>query len=254
MQSALVPPGTYALATVLALAVALTLLAQRASGAPALRNWHRWLYPLVVLAWLASLWVVALRLMASASFAEFVARAILVAGLITAILPLLRDLLAGFAIAMEARFRVGDEVRIGHQEGKIVHLGLRSIIVRCSDKTERILNNRHVHDVEVVRRCEEPPDAPCEWEIEFPPEVPLAVALERLEQAVMLSPYAAPGHRPESFVARLDCDVLAVRVKCQVFDRAYRNHFYGDVVARLRAMSEANGRNEGTARLHESTP
>src|SRR5690606_33478936 len=106
MPTALVPPGTYALATVLALAVALTLLAQRASGAPALRNWHRWLYPLVVLAWLASLWVVALRLMASASFAEFVARAILVAGLITAILPLLRDLLAGFAIAMEARFRV----------------------------------------------------------------------------------------------------------------------------------------------------
>lgn len=238
MQSPLIPPGTPVLATALALALALTLLAQRASGAPALRNWHRWLYPLVVLAWLASLWVVALRLMAAASLAEFVARAILVVGLIVAILPLLRDLLAGFAIAVEARFRVGDDVRIGTQEGKIVHLGLRSIVVRCNDRTERILSNRRVQDVEVVRRSEATPDGPCDWEVVFSPDLPLPVALERLERAVLLSPYAAPGHRPEIFVARLDAQGLALRVRCQVFDRAYREHFHGDVVSRLRGMAE----------------
>lgn len=233
MEPALAAPGPPWLAASAALALGSTWLTRRAASVPALRNWHRWLHPFVVLAWLATLWVVSMRLLSAATLPELAARGLILATILAALIPVLRDLLAGVAIAVEGRVGLGQKVVIAGYEGKVVHLGLRSVVIRADDRTERVFSNRRIGEVDVIRHDGAREDAPCSWEIQVPAHLPLPIATTQLEQAILLSPYLAPGKRPEIFLLRFEAGVAFMRVRTHVFDVHYSDAFHGDVLARL---------------------
>ncbi len=52
---------------------------------------------------------------------------------------LVSDLIAGFHLAKDRHFKVGDTVRIGETEGEIEQIGLRKVLIRDSKKRLHIL-------------------------------------------------------------------------------------------------------------------
>jgi hypothetical protein len=215
------------------LALALAFVAVRGASAT-LRRWQRWLLPLAVLAWAVAGWRVGLALLSADTLAELGARALLCTIAMLAALPLLRDLVAGVAIALEGLHRVGDEIRIGGHEGRIQAFGLRSVILRERDGTEATVPNRVFASSEVERLTlgEHGQDAPTELEISLPPGGDLEAIRRRLLEAALLSPYAAPGRRPEVFAVADARGELRLRLHAFVFDRSHEERYRGDVLAR----------------------
>jgi len=216
------------------LAVALGFVAVRVAAAVALRRWQRWLLPVAVLAWGVAAWRVGLALLSAATLGELGARALLLLVVALAALPLLRDVLAGVGLTFEARHRVGDEVRIGEHEGRIIGFGLRSVILRERDGTEATVPNRVFAASEVVRLTlgDRGQDAPTMLEISVPPGLDLEQTRRRLLEAALLSPYAAPGRRPEVFAVADAQGGLRLRLHAFVFDRTHEERYRGDVLAR----------------------
>lgn len=216
------------------LALALGFIAVRAASAVALRRWQRWLLPLAVLAWGIAGWRVGLSLLSAETLAEFAARGLLLGIVLLAALPLLRDLVAGVGLAFEARHRVGDDIRIGEHEGRILAFGLRSVVLRERDGTETSVPNRVFAAREIVRLTlgDRGQDAPIELEIGVPPGLDLEHTRRRLLEAALLSPYAAPGRRPEVFAVADAQGGLRLRLHAFVFDRAHEERYRGDVLAR----------------------
>ncbi len=219
---------------IVVLAIALSFVAVRAAAAPALRDWQRALLPLAVLAWGVAGFRVGLALLDAGTLAELGARALLLAIVLLAALPLLRDMIAGVGIALEGRHRIGDDVRIGAHEGRLIAFGLRSVILRERDGTQATVPNRVFAASEVVRLTlgDRGQDAPTELEIAVPPGLALDEARRRLLEAALLSPYAAPGRRPEVFAVADAQGGLRVRLHAFVFDRAHEERYRGDVLAR----------------------
>ncbi|MFO7564070.1 MAG: mechanosensitive ion channel [Enhygromyxa sp.] len=183
-------------------------------------------------AWTLASWLVGLRLVAPDSLAETVARGLLLLIGVAVAMPVFRDVIAGLALVLEARHRLGDDVRVDDHEGRIVALGLRSAVLRDRDGTETTLPYRRLAGREVVRLSLARRDAPCEFEVAIPPELDLEAVSSRLLDAAMLSPYAAPGRRPEVFAVADERGGVRVRVLAFVFDRAYEERYRGDVLAR----------------------
>lgn len=219
---------------VVLVALALGFVAVRAASAVALRRWQRWLLPLAILAWAVAAWRVGLALLSAASLGELGARALLLTILAVSALPLLRDLIAGVGLTFESRHRVGDEIRIGTHEGRIFAFGLRSVILRARDGTEATVPNRVFAASEVVRLTlgDRGQDAPTMLEISVPPGLDLEQTRRRLLEAALLSPYAAPGRRPEVFAVADAHGGLRLRLHAFVFDRAHEERYRGDVLAR----------------------
>jgi small-conductance mechanosensitive channel len=224
-------------AAVVAIALAASMLTVRIGAAPALHRWHRWLHPTAVLGWMVATWLVGLRLLAADSLAETASRGLLLSIGVVVVLPVLRDVLAGLALVLEGRHRLGDDVRVDGHEGRIVALGLRSAVLRDRDGTETTLPYRRLADREIVRLSLAHRDAPCEFVVAIPDELELDAVSTRLLEAAMLSPYAAPGRRPEVFAVADERGGVRVRVRAYVFDRAYEERYRGDVLARAKLLS-----------------
>jgi hypothetical protein len=220
------------IALVVVTALAFGLLSVRASTAPTLRRGQRWFHAISVLGWLIGAWLAGLRLLEAPSLHETLARAVLVLAVVIATLPVLHDLFSGLALALEGRHQIGDDVRIATHEGRIVRFGLRSVVLRDRNGTETTLPYRRFAASEIVRLNLLRQDAPCQFEIAVPPEFDLDIGMRRLLEAAMLSPYAAPGRRPEVFAVADAQGGMRLRVHGYVFDHAYEERYRGDVLAR----------------------
>lgn len=231
--------GWMLLLAVAGAAVVLTWLVRRAALAPALQAWVRWLHPLVVLAWLgaaALLTMMSLRVETLGQTAGRVAL-LVVLGVVTA--PMLRDLLSGMVIAFEGRHRLGDDIRVGALEGRIVALGLRSVVLRAHDGSEHTTPNSRFAAADVVRLNLPSGEAPFELEVVLHREGGVEAATNELVEAAVLSPLAAPGSLPEVYVMETDGPRLRLRMRVYVFDRMYEERYRSDILARLAATSRA---------------
>ena len=233
------PPRWAAIALWVGVSVAVTILAARGANAPPLRRWQPILHIASVCAWSFAASLIALRFLAAPLAAESAARGLLLLLLAIVAMPTLRDLFSGLALAVEGRHRIGDDVRIAEREGRIVAFGLRSVVLRDIDGTETTLPNRAFAAAQIVRLNLARQDAPCQFEVAVPSEYDLEDVTKRLLEAAMLSPYAAPGRRPEVFAVADEQGRLRVRVRAFVFDRAYEERYRGDVLARADMVGRA---------------
>lgn len=220
-----------------AVALLLSFVIRRASRAPALQAWARWFNPLVVAIWLFMAWLVAKRALAADTLPQLAARVALVVVVLAIAAPLLRDLLAAVMISLEGRTRVGDDVRVAGLEGRVIELGLRSVVVRRHDGSECGIPNSRFVAAEVVRLNLPSGEAPCEFEVVLGSERDVEEARDELVEAAVLSPYAAPGTLPEVFVVGTDTPHLRLRVRAFVFDRLYEDRYRSDILARLHGRS-----------------
>jgi small-conductance mechanosensitive channel len=220
-------------------AVVLTWLMRRAALAPALQPWVRWLHPLVVLAWLGAAALAVVPSLRAETLGESAGRVALlvVLGVVTA--PMLRDLLTGMVLSLEGRHRVGDDIRVGELEGRIVSLGLRSVVLRAHDGSELTIPNGRFAAADVARLNLPSGEAPLELEISLHREGGVEAATIELVEAAVLSPLAAPGSLPEVFVVEADGPRLRLRMRVYVFDRAYQERYRSDILARLATASRA---------------
>lgn len=230
-------------------ALALGLLAARAGGAPTLRGAQRWFHAASVISWMVGAWLVGLRLLEAPTLGETAARAVLLLVVLVVALPVLHDLSAGLAVAVEGRHRIGDDVRIEGHEGRIVGFGLRSVVLRDHDGTETTMPYRRFAAREIVRLNLARRDAPCQFDVAVPPEWDLEAGTRRLLEAALLSPYAAPSRRPEVFVVADARGGMRLCVRAYVFDRAHEERYRGDVLARAGLITGGPGtRRESGAR------
>ena len=216
-----------------AIALVLTFVIRRASRAPALQAWARWFNPLVVAIWLVVAWLATKRALSAESLPQLAARVALLVAMLAIAAPLLRDLIAAVMISLEGRTRIGDDVRVAGLEGRVIELGLRSVIVRRHDGSECGIPNGRFIAAEVVRLNLPSGEAPCEFEVVLGPDRDVEHAREELVQAALLSPVAAPGSLPEVFVVGTDTPQLRLRVRAFVFDRRYEERYRSDILARL---------------------
>lgn len=231
--------GWMLLLAVAGAAVVLTWLVRRAALAPALRPWVRWLHPLVVLTWVGAAVLLTLLSLRVDTLAETAGRVALlvVLGVVTA--PMLRDLLAGMVVSLEGRHRVGDDLRVGVLEGRIVELGLRSVVLRAHDGSELTIPNGRFAAADVARLNLPSGEAPFELEVELHRAGGVEAATMELVEAAVLSPLAAPGSLPEVYVVEANGPHMRLRMRVYVFDRTYEERYRSDILARLAAATPA---------------
>jgi small-conductance mechanosensitive channel len=237
-----IAPRWSVIAILFAFALALGLLSVRAGGVPSLRGGQRWFHAASVLGWTIGAWLTGLRLLEAPTLGETAARAVLVLVVIVAALPILQDLFAGLALAIEGRHRIGDDVRVSGHEGRIVAFGLRSVVLRDHDGTETTMPYRRFAAQEIVRLNLAHRDAPCQFDVAVPPDFDLESGTRRLLEAALLSPYAAPSRRPEVFVVADARGGMRLCVRAYVFDRAHEERYRGDVLARAGLVSRVANR------------
>jgi small-conductance mechanosensitive channel len=223
--------GLLAIGTVVALL--LTVSVRRASRAPALQRWARWFNPIIVAIWLAVGWLATKRALSAESLGQMAARVVLLVAVLAIAAPLLRDLLAAVMISFEGRHRIGDDVRVAGLEGRVIELGLRSVVVRRRDGSECGIPNSRFMAAEVVRLNLPSGEAPLEFEVAIAPGRDVEHARHEVVQAALLSPFAAPGSLPEVFVVATEGPQLRLRVRAYVFDRLYEERYRSDILARL---------------------
>lgn len=231
--------GWMLLLAVVGAALVLTWLVRRAALAPALQAWVRWLHPLVVLVWLGAAGLMTMLALRVDTMAQTAGRLALLVVLGVVTTPMLRDLLAGMVISFEGRHRVGDDIRVGTLEGRIVALGLRSVVVRAHDGSEMTLPNARFAAADVARLNLPSGEAPFELEVELHREGGVEAATNELIDAAVLSPLAAPGSLPEVYVVEADGPRLRLRMRVYVFDRMYEERYRSDILARLSTASRA---------------
>lgn len=230
-------PRWSVIAILFGVALALGALSRRAGAAPTLRDAQRWLHATSVLGWTLGAWLTGLRLLEAPTLGETAARAVLLLVLIVVALPILSDVFAGVAVALEGRHRIGDDVRIEGHEGRIVAFGLRSVVLRDRDGTETTMPYRRFAANQIVRLNLAHRDAPCVFDVAVPPDFDLELGTRRLLEAALLSPYAAPSRRPEVFVVADARGGMRLCVRAYVFDRAHEERYRGDVLARAGLVS-----------------
>jgi small-conductance mechanosensitive channel len=190
-----------------------------------------------VLLWLGVAALLTTLLLRAETLAQTVGRIALlvVLGVVTA--PLLRDLLSGVVISFEGRYRLGDDIRVAELEGRVVALGLRSVVLRAHDGSEYTIPNGRFAAADVVRLNLPSGEAPFELEVVLHRDGGLEAATMELVEAAVLSPLAAPGSLPEVFVVEADGPRMRLRMRVYVFDRLYAERYRSDILTRLAAGS-----------------
>lgn len=224
-----------ALALVIAAALAITVLLRRMARAQALRGLGRGLAALLVAVWAATI-VHALRVTTAGLQGGQLLVAALVVGLVgLAALPLLRDVLGGLAFALEGRFGLGDDVRIGEVEGRIIEVGVRALHLRGADGTGISVPYALLQGRAVARLALADLDAPVEFLVHVPSDMSIETCMEKAALAASLSPFASPRRRPEVFVDQGEGGRLSLRIRGYVFDRDHTERYRSDVATRLHA-------------------
>lgn len=224
--------GWMLLLGLLAIGVALAWLARRVALAPALGHWVRWLNLLVVAVWFGGVMLLVTLLLAGTTLTQALGRIAMlsIVGVLAA--PMLRDLASGAVIGLEGRHRLGDDIRVLGLEGRIVSLGLRSVVIRGRDGSQSTIPNGRFASADVMRLNLASGEAPFELEVVLHRPGGAEAAMIELMEAAVLSPLAAPGLLPEVFLLEADGPRLRLRMRVYVFDRAYEERYRSDIISR----------------------
>lgn len=194
----------------------------------------------------AALWGVIVFFVLRAAFPEAsglrpYTRMGLVALLAIIALPWLRNVFHGLVFALERRYRIGDHLRVGVLEGRVVALGVRAVTLRAADGTEAAVPYSNFAIENVVRLNLDARDTPCEIDVKVPPSVPLDRAMQLARTAATLTPFASPRCAPDVFLVpeHDDLDAIKLRIRGFVFDREHEQRYTSDVIARLQTALRA---------------
>jgi len=229
------------LALLIAAGVAGSWLLWRMSRVRSFIDLHPWL-PVFH----AALWGVIIFFVMRAAFPEAsgvrpYTRMGLVALVAIIALPWLRNVFHGLVFALERRYRIGDHLRVGSLEGRVVALGVRAVTLRAADGTEAAVPYSNFAIENVVRLNLDARDTPCELEVKIPPSVSVERAMQLARTAATLTPFASPRCAPDVFLVpeRNDLDAIKLRIRGFVFDREHEQRYTSDVIARLSAALRA---------------
>jgi hypothetical protein len=210
---------------------------------------------LLVLIWVGvvALW---LRRLIPDEGAHGFARAAVLVVIAVAALPWLRNLFHAVVFGFENRYQLGDDLRVGDIEGRLIAIGSRAVTLRTAAGTEVTLTHAALAKLPVVRlsiALSQPPgaesvrDAPCEISLSAPGSLDVQVASELACTAAALSPYAAPRVEPRVFVLTEGLpDSIRLRLLGSVFDREYEPYYRSDVAVRFLRMMREHVRTRGS--------
>lgn len=228
------------------LGVLVSVVLRRLQSVPGFRRVHPWIPLLHLAVWVPLVWLLQHRFVPAATGSEFWTRTIWLLGLAVAGLPWLRNVFLGVVFAVEHRYRLGDDLRVGDLEGRFVAAGLRALTLRTpsgvdiSVPYERLLGDAvirlNVHDPGRVGASDAiAHDSPWELVFDVPPGIAPTRAVELARQAAALSRFASPRRPPEVLLAPRDFDLLAlqIHVRGHLYDRDHGERFRSDLVERL---------------------
>lgn len=236
-------PAGWVLGSITVLAIAASWLLARVSRARAFASTRRWTPMLLVLIWVGvvALW---LRGLIPDEGAHGFARAAVLIVIAVAALPWLRNLFHAVVFGFENRYRLGDDLRVGEIEGRLIAIGSRAVTLRTGDGTEVALTHAALAKQPVVRLSNEVRDAPCEISLSAPDSLDVQIASELACTAAALSPYAAPRIEPRVFVLTDGMSgAYRLRLQGSVFDREYEPHYRSDVGVRFLRMTRDHATN-----------
>lgn len=230
------------LAGLVALGLLVSLVLRKLSTAEAFRQVHPWIPLLHLAVWLPLAWLLQHRFVPAATGADWWSRGLWLLVLAGAALPWLRSVFLGIVFAVEARYRIGDDLRVGDIEGRLVEVGLRAITLRGPSGTDTTVSYERLLRDPVVRLNFSEHDTPCDLFLDVPAGITPARALELARQAAALSRFASPRRPPEVFLAPRDGNALALqlRVRGFLYDHEHDDRFRSDVVERLHAAFTAD--------------
>jgi len=225
----------------LALGLAVSLLLRRVQRIAAFRQLHPWVPLLHIAVWGPIVFVLEGRLVPDFDGPRALGRSIGLLVLALAALPWLRSVFHGLVFALELRYRVGDDLQIGAIKGRVVALGVRAITLRAPDGTDAVVPYERLASETVIRLNLDARDTPCELELEVPPGIAPARAVELARQAAALSRFASPRCSPEVFLGPHHGRVteLLLRIRGYLFDREHEERYRSDVVERLHSAFAA---------------
>ncbi len=126
---------------------------------------------------------------------------ILLIGLATGGLALMRDVLMGLIISIQRPFRVGDQIRIGKaptlHEGEVRSIGLRSTLLVSLDGTRSYVPNSQVIGHVIVNRTPLQGIFPVLIRLPIPPTASLDTTRRLAIRAAWSSRFASPYRAPE---------------------------------------------------------
>lgn len=219
----------------IAAGVVISYVLRRLAGVPAFRQIHPWIPLLHLAVWLPLVWLLQSRLLPALDGPTALPRTLLLGAALVAALPWLRSLFLGVVLAVEARYKIGDDLRVGGVEGRLVRVGLRALTLRGADGTEATIPYERLFAEPVVHLNLTTHDAPCDLALDVPPGIAPTRAVELARQAASLSRYASPRCPPEIFIVARAHDPLALRLQIRgyLFDHEHDERFRSDVVERL---------------------
>jgi hypothetical protein len=214
-----------------------SFILRRMSAVAAFRQLHPWIPLLHLAVWLPLAWLLQSRLMPALEGPTALTRGLLLGVLLVAALPWLRCVVLGVVFALEARYKLGDDLRVGAVEGRLVGVGLRAITLRGPDGTDATIPYDRLAGETVVRLNLRAHDTPCELVVDVPPGLAPTRAVELARQAAALSRFASPRCPPEVYLAPREHDALALRLHVRgfLFDHEHDERFRSDLVERLHA-------------------
>jgi hypothetical protein len=235
-------PAWWVLGSLTALAIAASWLLARVGRARAFASTRRWAPMLLMMIWagVVALW---LRRLIPDEGDLGLARAAVVIVIAIASLPWLTNLFHALVFGFENRFRIGDDLRVGKIEGRLIEIGSRAVILRAADGTEVTLTHATLAKLPIVRLSTDVRDAPCEISLCAPASLDVQLASELACTAAALSPYAAPRVEPRVFVITEGLNgAVRLRLQGSVFDREYEPHYRSDVGIRFLRMTREHER------------
>lgn len=238
---------------VLAAALVSFLLSRigRSSAARGLRRWLPLLYTLIWGAAVVSItWIYARGL----SSTWFLAIWLLFLLIALASVGWLRSVMAGVALSVEGRLRIGDSIRFGTVEGEVIAFGMRAMRLRGVDGTIHEIPNEKLVTEAVANLSGEGGDSACELTLTVPPTVDPDEALELARTIAVLTPLASPRHRPEVFLLpRTEEEQrYELRIRGYAFDALYQDHYRSDVTSRMQAVFAKITQDRGTNTTHST--
>ncbi len=222
-------------------AVAAGALCAVACSSVALRRAQRLLLAMAAILWLAAGWSAAVTLVLAVDEPlDRLARALLAIAVVLVALSPIRDVVTALSFALGGPHRLGDWVRTqgrdGSVEGRIMRLGLRSVVLSGADDVEILVPNC-LFAAHVVHRLAAGSDAGAgavmTLELPFRTGRDPEDACRELLGAAMLSVYAAPGRAAKVDVVADEHGVLGLRLRGFVCDRALAGVYRADILLRL---------------------
>lgn len=216
-------------------------VAVRASASRVLRRGRRFLLVLAATLWLATGWTaVSWAVLDTTAPMEGLGRALVLAAVLIAAQPLLRDVFALLNLVLSGRVELHDHIRLAGEdplEGRVVSLGLRNVVIETAESARvtipnRALDRRALHR---IARASDRTGVPVELSLQLRLEEDLEVQRAQLLEAAMLSPFGSPGRLVEVDVVADVRGVVELRLRGWVADRGQSDRYRGDVLQRLRA-------------------